>query len=379
MDCGSSNRLKCLIYGYNIIGISMPSLIDTNKAEIIGYLSKENDKSDFGNYKVFGREILENAEVNLILLCDAVDQELLNELPQNKIVYMYNFIINLNGFGMDFCANMVRYLSDEDYQGIITGLSYLQFGMDANLLNHKFGNLANPGQDIYFDYELFKWAFRNNQNIQYCITGISPYSFWYDLSKSKQSNFRALHYIPYVGNAHYHPNDELYRYMYDTQNVLIKQILKNNYLYLLLECHYLLTGNNFLVEKTDKFDEMILTEDQRNDNIIEINKLFHKPYKQTFFENIQIFEKYMQFTYEHNISTLVILPPYSKLMLDYIPDKMENETLRVLKKLQLKYDFELVDFTRDKDFCDEHFYDFSHLNIWGKKLLTEKIILKNGF
>jgi len=139
-------------------------------AEVFGYLTKDTDYSDFGKYHVFGREILKDDKIDLVILCDVIEPELICEIPQSKIVYMYSFIVNLNGFGLDFCANMNRYISKEKYDGVITGLSYLQFGIDAKLLNHEFGNLANPGQDIYFDFELFKWACSKNKDIKYCIT-----------------------------------------------------------------------------------------------------------------------------------------------------------------------------------------------------------------
>jgi len=148
---------------------------------------------------------------------------------------------------------------------------------------------------------------------------------------------------------------------------------------LFLECYRVLTGEIFTGNRTDKFSEAILSKDQRQATIIEIEKIFNKPYQETFNENILIFERYMKFTYDNNIKSLVIVPPFSKIMSERIPNEMENETLRVIKELQAKYKFEYVDFMRDKDFNDEHFYNFSHLNNWGKKLLTEKIVLKYGF
>lgn len=114
-------------------------------------------------------------------------------------------------------------------------------------------------------------------------------------------------------------------------------------------------------------------DDQRNicERQRKSKKVFNKPYPITFKENTNILERYLKFLISHNIRTLIYIPPFPKIFNDFTPKDMKQTTYSVLTELQHKFHFDLLDLSTDTRFTDEHFADWSHLNVFGADLATD--------
>ena len=105
----------------------------------------------------------------------------------------------------------------------------------------------------------------------------------------------------------------------------------------------------------------------------EVNKVFNKPYPQTFAENSEILERYLKFLYLHNIKTLIYIPPFPRIFNRFTSEEMKQKTLSKLTDLKEKYEFNILNLSEEEVFTNEYFSDWSHLNSVGADLATKYI------
>ena len=89
-----------------------------------------------------------------------------------------------------------------------------------------------------------------------------------------------------------------------------------------------------------------------------------------FEENVEILRQMKVFLDERGIRLILVIPPYSQTFMNNMDMSMYRKTVSVLNSLLGKND-RMYDFIGDDRFDDNYFQDCSHLNYFGKNLMTD--------
>ena len=350
----------------------MNEIIDFNKANILAYVSMNNIISNLNSEFIISKEEITQFDADYYILMDEIPSDI--DLDSKQIINFWEYLRAFYFQSPEFSVRFNDYmLSEKDYDGIITGLSYTELGIDEKILNNNFVNLANPAQDIFYDFEMFKYGLEqchNIFNIKYCIIGLCLYSFDYDLSLSVNNQHRSIYYYPVVKSMHnYIYRDAILTFINDFETKS-KQVFVEN-LHSIIFNKYKEKYKNILKEGRKKqFKETDLSEDNLRSKLDYIEKEFVKDYPETRKENEKIFRDYLHLLKEHDIKTYVVIPPLSKFYVEHIPGHIRYKTIDIIHKVQQEYNFCFIDFS-DKPFKDEYFTDGSHLNLEGSRVFTE--------
>ncbi len=315
-------------------------------------------------------------EVDYIFICSETAIDELQKIENASIGKIVRYdILRRCGYQISpetrYLDIKLRQKLERGAQGAVTGLSYVQRGINYDRLQRNIACLAAPSIDLYTDYHNFKWFYqevsvKKNASIKYCILGMDFYRLWYDMSLSQKNQLRILpFYHRFKCIHHLYSAAELLLKSEEDSNIC-KEIMIKNYMDADFEISF--QPSTIQWDRTTKY---IPSKDVYEKDSEEVIKIFNKPYPLTFKENTKILERYLKFLNSHNIKTLVYIPPFPKIFNDFTPENMKQTTYSVLTELQHKYQFELLDLSTDTRFLDEHFADWSHLNIFGANLATD--------
>ncbi|TYS63754.1 glycosyltransferase [Bacillus infantis] len=355
---------RLIIVGVNNISLRLLELIDNAKATIIAFITNNNDvcKKAINGVPVLNTDVLDTLEHDYLLI---MDDSIIIETTKpsinvsNYFKYYYDFEIHRS------FSNFLE--SDKSFEGLITGLSYLEVGIEKELLNYKTYNFANSSQDLYYDYEIAKWLCNYDEikrNIKYVIIGIGYYSFEYDLSLSSHQN-RVLMYYPFISKLHnFEGNRELLQEYVELKNLMsllfkydfrtrifnaVKDLSEENW-------NKLISGK-LTYEKIEHGRDLVIRDCNKN-------------YPETVIENIKIITEYIEFLLENNITPILLVCPTTKYYHKNFSNRIKNEFKDIIDNLTKTYNIELLDYFDSTAFSEEDFYDVSHLNKKGAKKLT---------
>lgn len=95
----------------------------------------------------------------------------------------------------------------EGAEGMVTGLSYQQRGLNLDNIGWNIVCLATPSQDLFVDYHSLMWAYKkimiNGRKTKYCVLGMDFYRLWYDMSLSEENQIRMLVYYKGLRDMHH--------------------------------------------------------------------------------------------------------------------------------------------------------------------------------
>lgn len=370
-------KYKVLIYGINDISLNVSKLINYDNTDLIFYVSNNLDywnKHISGVYIVPLEEAVKYSYDYLIVAdtdLDALNRKLLSGEINNEQIFNYMYYICNFGFygSPEFFTQYHAFKkSEKTYEGIITGISYTQKGIKAELLPKRFFNLACASQDLFYDYEMIKHSLgfkKVNETIKYAIIGLCYYSFQYDLSKSDAGKYRSNYYYKVTNEYHNYDGSDKNKMFYKRFYEISKNILKSNHddiLYEMLEEKYIK-----IIEdgKTKEFDSSLLNDEEEGKCIKEVERKYNKNYPLTVEENKKIFKNYLDMLYTNDIKPIIIISPQTKLYQKNISIPIRDQFYEIIDEFQKEYDFQFLDYFYSDDFIDSDFYDVSHLNNKG--------------
>lgn len=256
----------------------------------------------------------------------------------------------------------------DDIRRMVLGLSYTQRGINVERLFMKTVCMGAPSQDLFYDYHMCKYVCEQCTNMKFCIIGVSPYSLWYDMSLSEQTKFRSIYYYEQTKKLHNFEYAKFYEDSYKVMDDIYHKIFKKGYI-------------EYLFEEYKKVDRTLEEKDlsihneenlEQIDVVVEgIKKLFNKPYRESYIENVKILDNLIGYLISKEIVPIVVIPSFSRLFRKYMSQDMVNQTLDVIYTLGNKYDFHFINCLEDSRFEDVYFSDPEHLNYFGANLMSD--------
>lgn len=284
--------------------------------------------------------------------------------------YITKKCIRILKHNYDFCflTNKLK-KTNKDYNKkiIVTGLSYSMFGIEDRLLKYNAINLSFPSQDIYYSYRIAQHIIEKNKNIEYCIIGSSYYSLHFDLSSSKNENFRVRDfYYPILKDAHNctQLNKEFKKSsIFPKINILA--ILSRSYFNFIIKREAI-----DLINREKNLSEVELFQLGKN-RALDHNRMLK--YHNTVDENVMLMDEFINMLLLNNIEPILVVFPASIYYRKYLNEEFSTVYYNYIRKLLKKYEFEFVDLFNDKEFCLDDFVDFDHLNKKGAIKMTNII------
>lgn len=284
--------------------------------------------------------------------------------------FMDDFLLFYWGVSPERYYIMSQYNGCENYEAILLGMSYVQRGVNIDRLCKKTALLAAPAQDLFYDYEMLKYALADGVAPEYCIIGIAPYKLWYDMSLSRKNELRSIYYYPQTGTLHHYKNAAGMMRLFDYYKKLYDEIFEKDLIFdLFAEVR---EANHLYMDKDMNVWEDKSENDETDRQFVESH--YNKPYPETFSENVAILNDMVDCLKEKSIKILFVIPPFTDKYYRYFNRDMYNTTVSELKKIMKACgDIKLLNCIGDTDFTDRHFSDIEHLNAVGANLLADKI------
>lgn len=339
-----------------------------NKVSVLCYLDNNKEKwnHEYCGKIVYDPDKIHNFNYDFILIAsqfnDTIYEQLIDlKVDKKKILQFYKYIDSYNNYIYYEINDVQRKNPDV----VATGISYMCRAIESSELCKSFFNLANPSQDLYFDYEIIKFILENHRdrifNLKYLFIGLSYYSFEYDLSKSSMKGKVLMYYKKLGKYNNFKDINDISEIDEINMNIGIK-IFRFNRLGVDID-----------------WNQKINTIHEINDECGKRQALLdsNKNYPETVKENKEIFKKYLQLLKENNIKPIVIVCPTSKYYSKYFPKRLKDQFYTIINETRKQYDFQFLDYFDSELFEDNDFYDVSHLNDKGAekftKLLNEKV------
>ncbi len=354
------NMYKLVLYGQDQVFLE---LINYGLAEVTSF----NSLSAF-----------DPLQCDYLILLEQLEPEHVSLMDRSKI---FNFAAHANyNIGWEFYQYYYKYLdSNKNFEGLITGLSYLEKGISEKHLDKDFFNFAGPGQDLFYDYQVFQYVLHQEEQaryLKYVIIGLAYYSFHYDMSLSSPRE-RTNYYYPIFGEFHHYPKAEVMKSFYHTHLEIGTEILEDDYLRKYFELTKEPLLNKVAEIRKYELDSRLLSGEQKFEVKLSARKELTKYYPLTVKENQQILKQMLDLAVKFEIKPILLICPTAKIYSENLPQKVKEEFLGIISDLKIDYQFQFLDLFDSSLFQDSDFFNPSHLNDHGamklSKLLNELI------
>lgn len=237
--------------------------------------------------------------------------------------------------------DMVRKINDsqEKFFGIILGLSYSLTGIDKETLSQKFFDFSWRGQDMYYNFQLLKYAFKIGKftEVKQALLVFPYYYFDYDQSRSyaqyESGQIFGVHALNDWHNAYK---------------------IKKNYS---MVANYIINYRMFGRKISDYYNYKNVAKNysvyQGEYNAGTLPKGFFRDFLETEEENRIVFQKIIKILVEHQIVPILIIPPL-------FIEALNNESYNRLGIIKDKF-YSMVRNEIDKLGVNLYVYDFSQI------------------
>ena len=252
---------------------------------------------------------------------------------------------------------------------LITGMSYTRNAIRAEYYDNKIVSMANSSQDIYYDYMCFRNAISRNAKLRKLVVGLAPYSFRYDLSKTR-FDYRLFFYHGIFEDCDAHNNLNLVNELknYRGKVLLLNSIFGNE----ILDALYDKSSAYSSIECVEHRNAIFHPNDISDNEIKEMEKKYDKPYEETIVENKKLLKEYIDHACSLGIEVYVYIPPFSLWYKERWNHDYVKEFFDIISEISLSTKFELINMI-DECLSDQYFGDYAHLNDLGAMYVAKKI------
>ncbi|MEI7990616.1 MAG: hypothetical protein WCI88_16405 [Chloroflexota bacterium] len=254
-------------------------------------------------------------------------------------------------------------------QVLVLGNSHPWMGINPELFDYPGFNLANLGQDLYYDEGLFFKYVDRMPNLRLVMMGISHHTLEFKFENRKGTNWLSCLYLREFGIF---PQDPFYISKFDYcvlammggnnpfNNILSWQENVNIY------------GSNNVVNAfgwaTLKNRPKIIKPEEAKNRVQGLNSMTDQ---KLLTVNLQRLERIQQKLQQRNIQLVLVTVPVTKYYFDSItPDRYERMQ-NALREFSKKYDVPYYNYLNDASFDLTDFYNSGHLDVQGSKKFTQ--------
>lgn len=374
-------QYKIIIYGEGINNHSvlLPLIFNQNYVQVIAHATMNSETTCFGVRSIEAEEIAQYSYDYLFNLQG--DQQLValieqGAVSQDKIInFARHYLLDSD---YNFYSKYYAFMdSDKQYEGLITGLSYAESGINEQFFSRRFYNFAVSSQDIFFDFNIAKLIldFSTCRNsIKYVIISLPIYAFGYDMSKSQSIiTERTEIYYPILGTLHNYSNAKNFTLEYQQYRTQMSMICNHDYQRRIYE--HIAPAYKQEIDKvrTEKFNSSLLSASDKKTFVQQINRECTKPYPLTISENKQLIKEYIALLLGLNIKPIIVVCPVATLVYENLSSHIADEFNNIISELQNELDFQFLNFFSSTMFSDEDFFDPTHLNNQGAERFTRML------
>lgn len=282
----------------------------------------------------------------------------------------------IKNYDLAYISKKINILKESNIDTLIVGLSYSLFGIKEELLKSTV-NLSLPSQDIFYGYIITK-KISEFKKLNKVIIGLSYYSLYFDLSKSKKEKIRIDNvYYPLLRNTHNYKRESsilsnvsrvFKRTIYNKVYInIISSLVNENYF------NYRNTREKFVgIKDFNKLNCKEKTEIGKQRAEMH-NKLFY--YEDTRIENENILREFIQNLIEKNIEPVIVIFPCTKYYKNILNNEFKKVFYKCFDKFEEKSKIKIIDLYNSNEFNDGDFADADHLNENGS-IKVSKILNK---
>lgn len=276
-----------------------------------------------------------------------------------------------------------------------TGSSYSVYGLNRDYMKNDIFDISIMGQDLYYTKKSIEKALEYNKIIDTCLISIAYYSFYYDMSKSKNEFNRKLMddvFAPIFNDSH---NSKINKKEYSFKANLTKMSLDEKYLFdieNLSTCIVKKIQDGVLSERYVDFFNSYITREGYNDiyrgkpefrdmleedkyldmkSLVESHKKLYN-YKKTNDEYRKIMVDILDICNSNGIKPIFVVYPMPVLYKTLMGDYYKNDFFEYIDILKESYSFNILNMY-EMDFDDSCFVDLQHLGTEGSIKATRVI------
>jgi len=302
---------------------------------------------------------------------------------ESVLEYFYNYVIILYNSNYDYyyLKNALKSTVKLNIDTLILGSSYACFGIEETLMDINAINLSLPSQDLYYANIIARYVCDKNKNIKRILIGTGYYSFYTDLSKTKNETeirrvsdvyyplFQDLHNCLILPNSHCQPDISNVYHITKIIDIISEDIFEiNNREYFCKgrerEKLKLCTWNNAKIEWKDVDVLQKIESGEKRAN----NHNRNKNNEESYLENINHLNSFVKYCNQRNIVVYMIAFPSTSYYKNYLNPDYNKKYKDALN--EIKGEIHLLDFNDLDIFCDDDFNDMDHLNKQGAEKLT---------
>lgn len=393
--------MKILIYGLGKEALFAKKAMK-KEHRIIGFTDSFANIKSYAGLNFYDRKTIKQVDFDYIILAlsnrnisENIKEKLVNEgIKAEKIVDFMQL------FARQKVDKVMCRTDSEKMDGMILGLSHALFGINPDYLPGKWKNLAIPGEDLYYHYQVLRKCADSYSNIienlQYAIVDMYDYPvFNYDVSLSKNiidywsmgGYIEDLHHFNknknFIGNVNdeikkrgfYYPTTDKRKFQF-TDELFDIRIIEHGIEYLYMNEP---SGNDGFRDYPIqlKLDKIISDEPWLPCNLFYMGG---RRYSETIEENTVVLEKLVKLLKQINPKIKIyflLIPRFKKIekyharILDWEKEEFENIMDRYLKDDNCYYfDFkQCAEINSNRYF----FWDAAHLNYMGGIAFTELV------
>ena len=331
---------------------------------VLENIKKETMEQFDESRKYDNDEIFVICEENFYLKYD------LSSYLNSQKINLYNIIFNYFFSNASWFDVKHTELKKKDICGVATGTSTFR---DAIKIEYVL-NLANWGQDIYYDLQLLKkYSKIYSRKIQFTIMGIGPRVLSYDMSTNKKVSKNTLLYYPQLNTLHDMNNKEFYKLYYDLEIEKVKYYFSDFQMEKCFYEYYISRIRNILDYKNGKFNEQKLSDMDRERLKKEMQEAYNESKNEEIVnKNKNYIIEYFEYCKNFKIKIIVLFLPFTEFYKRGPAYKLYSDVKEFINKQRNIYDFEILDLS---NLClrDDNFYDYVHLNQQGEELIRKKL------
>lgn len=403
--------MKLLLYGLNP-GIEYVEHVTSKDHEIVGYTDSDTKISSYRNKPFYPFQQICSVRFDYIIITlkdfqviTEITEKLINQLgiEWHRILSFYRLYRNLIPW-QKVDRVLAGRCGENQYNGMILGISHAAFGINPQYLNGHFLNLALSHQDIYYNVRVFEKCmeqYSNQFHLDYLIFDLYDYTYFnYDVSLSGN----ALDYYRYggiCGDFHHLYDNKLskitdkqpvtYEIAVTEQELNVSRMLfgclynKENWWWRCDFPNYSMAPDYYgqFIPNIWKLENTLKQCDALPLSMVGGHTSAFKRNEDTIKENTVLLRKLLDKCKEINPNMkifFVLLPRYYLLERnnEYVFAEWKIEFYNILKSLKKDYQFEVMDFKGCRQFSENNYFytDPAHFNAVGANAFTSELNLR---